>query len=99
MGSYAVEPAELERCDALLAATAGQCRVALARLQATANELLGAWHGAAGGAFQLGWEQWLDGATAMLAALDAMAAAIGSSGLEYAATEDAVRAGLAGAAP
>lgn len=98
MGSYAVEPAELERCAALLAATAGQCRGALTGLQATANELLNAWHGAAGAAFRLGWAQWLDGATAMLAGLDGMAAALGSSGLEYAATDDAVRAGLAGAA-
>lgn len=98
MGSYSVEPAELERCDALLGVTAGQCQLALARLQVTVDELLRGWQGAAGAAFRLGWEQWLAGATAMLSALDAMAAALGSSGLDYAATEDAVRAGLARAA-
>jgi WXG100 family type VII secretion target len=96
---YAVDPAELERCDALLGAAAGHSRAALAGLAACAGDVLGhGWQGCAASAFRLGWERWLDGVTALLDALDEMAGALGSSSVGYAATEEAVRTNLAGAA-
>jgi WXG100 family type VII secretion target len=99
VGGYSVDPAELQQCDALLGSAAGQARAALARLRAGAGELVGTWHGPAGSAFRLAWEQWLDGVIAMLDALDAMAGMVGASGVEYAATDQAVRSSLAGVTP
>ena len=99
MGGYAVDPAELERCDAVLGEAAGRTRAALADVRGCAAALLGArWQGEAAAAFRLGWEQWLDGVGLMLESLDAMAAALGASGGGYAGTEETVRAGIAGAA-
>jgi WXG100 family type VII secretion target len=98
VGGYAVDPAELQRGDALLSATATHARAGLAQLRECAAEVLGtSWQGAAAAAFRLGWEHWLDGVTAMLDALDEMAAWLGSSGVGYAETDDAVRAAIAGA--
>jgi WXG100 family type VII secretion target len=97
VGGYEVDPTQLARCDAALGSAASDARVALAHLAGDADVLLGGWHGAAGSAFRLGWEHWLAGATGMLDALEASAVALGSSGADYAATEDAVRSTLAGA--
>jgi WXG100 family type VII secretion target len=100
VGRYAVDPAELQRGDALLSATAAHARAALAQLRECAAGVLGTgWQGSAAAAFRLGWEHWLDGVTAMLDALDEMAAGLGSSGVGYAETEDAVRTSAAGALP
>ena len=94
MGTFSVDPAELGRGDALLAEASAHSRAALAQLAAEADELLGSWRGSAGVAFRLAWEQWLDGATGMLDALDAMVTALGAAATGYAGTEDAVRIGL-----
>jgi WXG100 family type VII secretion target len=92
VGGYRVDPAELEHSAAVLAAAVGGSRQALAPLRASAAELLGArWQGGACVAFRLGWEQWLDGVHAMLAALDELAAALRGSADGYAATEESVR--------
>jgi WXG100 family type VII secretion target len=97
VGGYAVDPAQLQVGDGQLVDAAGQARVALAQVRARAVELLGTgWQGSAAVAFQQGWELWFDGAHAMLAALEEMAALLGRSGSGYEATDDAVRAGLAG---
>ncbi|MDT4915297.1 MAG: hypothetical protein QOC66_4425 [Pseudonocardiales bacterium] len=92
MGGYAVDPAELERGAAALGAAVAGSRTGLEPLRATAAGLLSAsWRGGAATAFRLGWEQWLDGALAMLAALDELALALRDSGEGYAATDEAVR--------
>ena len=98
MGGYSVDAAQLRECDALLGSAAGQARAVLAQLQVHASELFGTWHGSAGAAFRLAWERWLEGATSMVDALDEMAVALGGSGVDYAATEDAVRTSFAGTA-
>lgn len=97
MGGYSVNAAELQSCDAQLGSAAGHARAALAQLRAHADGLFGSWQGPAGAAFRLACEQWLDGATSMLDALDEMAVALGASGVDYAAIDDAVRTSLAGA--
>ena len=97
MGRYEVDPAELQQCDAQLDAAAGQARAALAQLRASARDVLGGWQGEAGAAFRLAWEQWLAGVGTMLDSLDETALALGLSGADYAATDDAVRGSLAGA--
>jgi len=99
VGGYSVDPGELQRCDALLGEAAGRTRAALAEIHERAVDLLvSGWHGRAATAFRLGWEQWFDGVTAMLEALDEMAAVVGSSGVGYAAGDEAVRTSLAMAA-
>ncbi len=99
MDGYAVDPAELAHCDASMGAAAGHSRAALAGLAECAADVLGhGWQGCAASAFRLGWEQWLDGVRSMLDALDELSGALGSSGVGYAATDDAVRVELAGAA-
>jgi WXG100 family type VII secretion target len=95
VGGYAVDPAELERAAAVLDAAVAESRAALEPLRAAAAGLLAArWQGGAATAFRLGWEHWLDGVLAMLAALDQLALALRSSGHGYAATEEAVRTSL-----
>ncbi len=97
MDGYSVDPGRLQDCDAGLAASAVWARSALARLTAVAAPVLAtAWQGGAAAAFRLGWEEWLDGAHAMLAALEELAGAVGASGSGYAATDDAVRGAVAG---
>ncbi len=96
MSGYVVEPADLARVEAIAVAAAAQARVAVERVRAEGHRLFGTgWHGAAASAFRLGWEQWAEGATAMLAALDELAALLGSSAAGYASTAEAVRVGLA----
>lgn len=95
MTGFAVDAAVLDRGDAALAATAAACRAALQPVRAEAATLLGAaWRGQAAAAFRFGWDDWLAGVEAMLDALEAMAALVGSSGTRYASTEAAVRASL-----
>jgi WXG100 family type VII secretion target len=95
---YAVDPSELQHSDAVLGGAAARSRAALGQLVATGADLLdGRWQGGAAAAFRLAWEQWLDGVTTMVDALDDTARALGCSGGGYAATEEAVRAGIAGA--
>lgn len=98
MVGYAVEPPQLRRCDESLGATAASARAALTRLRSSAADVFARWHGTAAVAFRLGWEEWVDGVLAMLDALDGMAAALGASGVGYAATDDAVRTSVARAA-
>jgi WXG100 family type VII secretion target len=99
VGGYAVDAGELQGCDALIGEVSEHSRAALARVRVAAHELLGSgWRGGASAAFRLGWEQWLDGAETMLAALDEMAAAVGRAGGGYQSGEDAIRAGITRAA-
>lgn len=92
MGGYAVDPAELENAAASLQSAVGGSRSALSPLRVSANRLLTSrWQGAAAAAYRLGWEQWLEGVEAMLAALDELALALANSANGYAATEEAVR--------
>jgi WXG100 family type VII secretion target len=97
VSGYAVDPAQLLQGDTHLAAGAEAARGALAQLRAAAADVFAGWHGAAAAAFRLGWEQWLDGVLLMLDALDAMATALGTAGLGYSATDDAVRTRVAAA--
>ncbi len=77
MGGYAVDPAELENAAASLQSAVGGSRSALSPLRVSANRLLTSrWQGAAAAAYRLGWEQWLEGVEAMLAALDELALAL-----------------------
>jgi WXG100 family type VII secretion target len=96
VGGYAVDAAELQRCDALLGALADHARAALAQLEANAAAVVDGWQGCAGSAFRLAWGHWLDGAGAMLDVLDETALALGISGVGYAMTDDAVRTSLRG---
>jgi WXG100 family type VII secretion target len=99
VAGYRVDTAELGRCDTLLAVTSERARHTLADVCAAADALLnGRWHGPAAAAFHESWTDWLAGTTAMLDALDVMAAALGSAGVGYAATDGAVRTGIARAA-
>lgn len=96
MSGYAVEPAELARVEALAGSAAAHARAAVDQVRAEGQRLFGTgWYGPAASAFRLGWEQWVDGATAMLAALDELAALLGSSAVGYASTDEAVRGRLA----
>jgi WXG100 family type VII secretion target len=100
MGGYAVEPADLQRVEAFAGSAAAQARAVVERIRAEGNRLFGAgWHGPAASAFRLGWEQWVEGATVMLGALDELAALLGSSAVGYASTEEAVRVSLVGDQP
>jgi WXG100 family type VII secretion target len=99
VGSYAVDPVELERAAGALGAAVVAARSALDPLRGSATVLLAArWQGSAAAAFRLGWEQWLDGVLAMLGALDELTGALQGSGADYAATEDSVRTAV-GAVP
>lgn len=92
MSGYAVEPGDLVHVDASLRAAVAGSRTALAGLRHAADVLLErGWQGAAASSFRPAWERWLAGAQAMLRALAATAAAVGTAGNGYAATEDAVR--------
>ena len=94
--SFAVSPSDLQALDAFVAAAAQQAHAAVERLRAEADALFGAgWHGPAGSAFHLAWEEWLDGARIVLAALDDTATLVGAAAAEYAGTDDAVRVALA----
>jgi WXG100 family type VII secretion target len=96
MTSFAVDVAELQRCDALLSAAAGQAHATLARVRASGAAIVGSsWRGAAASDFAQAWEQWLAGAAALVGALEALAGAVGLAGADYATTEDAVRADAA----
>ena len=96
MSGYTVEATELERVEAFAGSTAAQARAAVERIRAEGQQLFGTgWHGSAASAFRLGWEQWVDGASAMLAALDELALLLGSSAAGYASTDEAVRVSLA----
>lgn len=96
MGGYVVDAAELRRCDVLLGSLADHSRATLRQLRANAETVLAGWQGCAGSAFRLAWAQWLDGAGAMLDALDETASALGISGAGYAMTDEAVRTSLRG---
>jgi WXG100 family type VII secretion target len=96
MSGYTVEATELERVEAFAGSTAAEARAAVSRVQGEGQRLFGTgWHGPAASAFRLGWAQWVDGATAMLAALDELAVLLGSSSAGYASTDEAVRVSLA----
>jgi WXG100 family type VII secretion target len=67
----------------------------LAGLRHAADALLeGGWQGVAALSFRRAWMQWFSGTVSMLDALDAMAAALGAAGADYALTEAAVRASV-----
>jgi WXG100 family type VII secretion target len=93
---YRVDPDGLVGTDRALAAVGAGARAEFEAVRAEAARLLGSgWRGPAASAFALGWAQWSDGAAAMLAALDELAALVGSAGAGYGATDDAVRAAIA----
>jgi WXG100 family type VII secretion target len=96
MGGFAVDPAALHDADLALAAAAAHSRARLESLRAAGDDLLGGrWQGGAAAAYRLAWEQWLGGVDAMLTALEQLAVLIGSSGRDYAITDDGVRAAAA----
>ena len=98
MSGFSVDPAALQQGDAFLVDAVARSTSALTALRAAAADLLGAgWQGAAAAAFRVEWEQWSDGVTVMLEALDAMAGAVGNSGTAYATTDEVVRTTLAAA--
>jgi WXG100 family type VII secretion target len=95
VGGYTVDPDQVWAADADLSAAAQSAWAAVGRVRAEAEELFTTcWHGPAATAFRLGWEQWADGAVAMVSALDDMARLLGHTGGGYAATEEAVRVAL-----
>lgn len=92
MTGYQVDPGDLQRTDASFSAAVAGSRDALAGLRHAADALLeGGWQGAAALSFRRAWTQWLEGVSGMLDALDAMGGALGTAGVGYAVTEDAVR--------
>lgn len=94
---FVVAPSELQALDVFVASSAAHARAAVERLRAEAEALFGSgWHGPAAADFRLAWEHWLDGAGAVLAALDDTAALVGASAAGYARTDDGVRAAVAG---
>jgi WXG100 family type VII secretion target len=94
--SYTVEPGNLQRLDAVIGSAADQASVTVERIRLEAQALFATgWHGPAASAFRLGWEQWLAGATTLLAVLHEMAELLGRSAAGYAGTEEAVRVSLA----
>jgi WXG100 family type VII secretion target len=96
VAGFAVDPDELAVGDADVARSCAQARGAVARLAATADDLFaGGWQGGAATSFRLGWQHWLCGAHEMLAALDGLAALLGSAATAYADTEAGVRADIA----
>lgn len=95
MSGFGVEPAELQAAEAVLDGAAQEGRAELARLRASAQDLLGyGWNGAAGAAFAGGWHDWLEGATPVLTALEEISHALGVTGREYAQRESAARLGF-----
>jgi WXG100 family type VII secretion target len=95
---FAVTPDELGALDGSLDAAAATARAAVDRLRREGAALLSdGWHGAAANAFRLGWQEWLDGAGLVLAALDELAGLVGAAGESYASTDGGVRASFAGA--
>jgi WXG100 family type VII secretion target len=97
VGSYTVQPEQLQHGEVQLDELAEHLRAALGSLRRCAAELVdGRWRGPAGAAFRLAWEQWLDGVTLMLCSLDEIACVIGASGIGYQQTDDAVRAAMTG---
>jgi WXG100 family type VII secretion target len=97
VGGYAVDPAALQQTDTAGAAAVFEARQALHRLEAQVRSLL--WQGAAGSAFRLAWEQWLEGAQTVLLALDELAELLGRSATGYATTDETVRVSVTRAAP
>lgn len=95
MGGYRVDPDVLGVVDAALADAARRAHGELRALQSGARSLVDGWHGEAGARFAQGWGDWHAGALELLAALGAMAVAVGASGRDYATTEDAVRSTMA----
>ena len=95
MGGYTVDPDEVWGADAALSATAQSAWAAVSRVRAEAEELFATgWRGPAATAFRRGWEQWVEGAGAMLTALEEMARSLGRTSAGYAHTEEAVHASL-----
>jgi WXG100 family type VII secretion target len=94
VGTYTVVPSALGDCGATLGAAATAARDSLGRVRSCAAEVHGRWHGHAGSAFRAGCAQWLAGVSAMLDALDELAALLDVSGDGYAATDESVRTSL-----
>jgi|SRR3954451_8740119 WXG100 family type VII secretion target len=93
--SFAVSPSDLQALDSFVASRAEHAHATVERLRAEAHAFFGdGWHGPAASAFHLAWEQWLDGARIVLAALDDTAALVGASAASYTGTDDAVRAAV-----
>lgn len=96
MSGYDVEPAELFAVQAGVGEAAAEGRAELARLRASAHDLLGyAWRGVAATAFDAGWQEWAAGAELVLHALQEMADALGRTAADYEQNEIAVRSGFA----
>jgi WXG100 family type VII secretion target len=96
---FSVTPGDLAAADGFLAATAAHTRSALRQVQAEASGLFEAgWQGTAASAFRLTWEQWLEGAQAVLGAMETLAALLGTAGTGYQETDTAVGTGFARAA-
>lgn len=97
-GGYRVDPAELAQARAFAAQACAGARSALRELREDADELLGSrWRGVAATRYAHGWAEWFAGASVMLDVLEESAALLGASGSGYAATDDSIRAGVAGA--
>ena len=95
MSGYAVEPDDLRRVAAVASSAAGQAQAAIERVRADGHRLFDTgWHGPAASTFRLGWEQWVDGAVAMLGALDDLTLLLKASAGAYVTTEQAVRVSL-----
>jgi WXG100 family type VII secretion target len=94
MTGFGVEPAELHAAQVTLDNAAEDGRAELARLRASAQDLLSGWQGGAAAAFGRGWHDWLDGALLVLSALEASGQALALTGREYADAETAVRLGM-----
>jgi WXG100 family type VII secretion target len=97
MAGFQVDPDELGRGDAAVAARCAQARAAVGRIRTGADALFGGgWHGPAAAAFRAGWDHWLAGTGEMLDALDGLAALLGAAGTGYAEAEAGVRAAVNG---
>ena len=99
VSGFAVTPDDLSALDGYVAGAAVHARSAVSQVQAQASSLFGSgWQGGAASTFRLAWEQWLEGAHAMIGAMESLAELLGAAGGGYDETDAAVRARFAGGA-
>lgn len=88
MSGFEVDPSELFAAGARVSEGAADGHGSLTRVRLDAEDLFaGGWTGAAGAAFERGFEDWLGGARQMLAGLEDLASALTAAGHDYECSE------------
>jgi WXG100 family type VII secretion target len=96
VSGFLVDPDDVQALGASVRAAAEHAGAAVGRVRAEADALFATgWRGPAAAAFRSGWNDWLDGAEDVLAALDELATLLGASAADYRQSDEAVRAGVA----